>query len=48
VGATGGDRSETGDGERNSSDLAQAWALAEYDDGELDREHRLKTRDHRR
>ena len=48
MGATGGDCAETGDGERNSSDLAQAWALAECDDGERDREHRLKRCDHRR
>ena len=31
----GGDRSETGDGARNSSHLAQSWALAECDDGEV-------------
>jgi len=45
-GATGGDCSETGEGERHSSDLAQAWALAERDDGQRNREHRLKRRDH--
>ena len=41
MGATRGDCSETGDGERNSSDLAQAWALAKCDDGERDGEHWL-------
>jgi hypothetical protein len=47
-GRRGSDRPETGDGEEDSSDLARAWALAERNDGERDREHRLKRRDHRR
>ena len=34
VGAAGGDRSDTGDGERDANDLAEIWALAECDGGE--------------
>src|SRR5436309_4472572 len=48
AGATYGDRAETGNGKGNSDDLAQTRALAERDDGERDREHRLKRCDHRR
>ena len=48
MGAAGGDCSETGDGERHSSDLAQAWALAERDGSERNGEYRLKRRDDRR
>jgi hypothetical protein len=44
VGATHGDRAETGNGKRNSDDLARTRALAERDVGERDREHRLKWR----
>ena len=46
--STGGDRAETGDRDGDAKDLAQAWALAERDDGERDGEHWLKWRDHRR
>ena len=45
---TYGDRAETGNGKGNSDDLAQTRALAERDDGERDREYRLKRCDHRR
>ena len=46
--STGGNCSQTGNGERDPDDLAHAWPLAEREDGERDREHRLKRRDHGR
>jgi hypothetical protein len=48
VGATGSDRAQTGDGERDANDLTNTRALAECDDGERDSEDRLKRRDHGR